>query len=125
MLLKLKLRVYTYYLNNRSSEEFAGTLVGRWGEIKNECLNHLRSNTKWTEDDYGWHFTSMYQYLRQKLTDSYTKESYATPQVLASLDENIKQNKDFLGRNFTYMLDESDWPPWLTEHRQDYKHLLK
>lgn len=123
---KLKLRVYTYYLNNRSSEEFYGTLVGKYRYIKNECLNHLRSNSQTRTMNYsGWHFTSMAHDLRRKLTDSYTKETYANDTVMNHLEENVRQNRDFLGRDFTYTEDESDWPPWLTDHRQDFIHLLK
>src|SRR3990167_4593655 len=114
---KLKLRVYTYWLNNRSSEEFWGTLVSRWRYLKNECLNHLRSDVSLrTKEYFGWHFTSLASYLKQKLQDSYTKETYATEQVLSNLSNNIKENKDFLGRNFTYRIDESEWPQWLQEH---------
>lgn len=127
MLEKLRLRVYSYYLNNRSDEEFAGTLVGKWGEIKNECLNHLRSNTKPTKDYFGHHFTSMggHEKVKGKLTDTYTKDSYANDWVLDNLKENIDSNKDFLGRNFIYTIDENDWPTYLKENRDKYKHLLK
>src|SRR3990167_512839 len=68
---KLLLKVYTYYLNNRSNEVFRGTLVSIYGQIKNECLNHLRANTESTQLG-GWHFTSMHHQLAKKLTDSYT-----------------------------------------------------
>jgi hypothetical protein len=123
--LKLKLEVYTYYLNNRSSEEFWGTLVSEYRNIKDVCLNHLRTNAPRSIYIAGWHFTSMHHQLRQKLEDSYTEESYNSAQVRSSLDENIKQNKDFLGREFTYRVDESDWPEYLKVNREKYKHLLK
>lgn len=122
---KLKLRVYTYYLNNRSNEEFWGTLVGKYKYIKSECLNHLRSNPPLKSNTYhGWHFTSMAPDLRRKLKDSYTKESYATKEVLDKLEENIKNNRDFLGRGFKYEKDESDWPLYLKQNKYNYKHLL-
>jgi beta-1,4-mannosyl-glycoprotein beta-1,4-N-acetylglucosaminyltransferase len=124
---KLRLKVYTYWLNNRSSENFYGTIVYPYQHIKNECLNHLRVNA--TKDDHfsGWHFTSMGgpDELRRKLTDSYTEETYAHPQVLINLEENMEQSKDFLGRNFTYKLDEVDWPQYLKDNREKYKHLIK
>ena len=122
---KLRLRVYAYYLNNLSNEQFYGTITLPYKHIKNECLNHLRSNM--TKDDHysGWHFTSMHHQLEKKLTDSYTKESYATDEVMANLKDNIEKNKDFLGRNFTYKVDETDWPSWLKENRTRYLHLLK
>lgn len=124
-LMKLKLEVYTYYLNNRSSENFWGTIVAEYRDIKDSCLNHLRINAPKSTYYAGWHFTSMASTLAKKLEDSYTKEDYASDVIMQNLLDNIKNNKDFLGRDFTYTLDESDWPPWLKEHRQDYQHLLK
>lgn len=123
---KLKLRVYSYYLNNRSNEEFYGTITAQYGQIKDKCLNHLRSfEASKANTLAGWHFTSMHHQLKQKLTDSYTEESYATPQVMANLEQNIKESKDFLGRGFTYTIDESDWPQYLKDNREKYLHLLK
>lgn len=124
---KLSLRVYTYYLNNRSSEEFYGTFLSPYGYIRDKCLNHLRTNAYRCASYFydGWHFTSMHHQLEKKLKDSYTEESYATKEVMANLQDNIKNDRDFLGRNFTYTINESDWPPWLRAHREDYKHLLK
>lgn len=124
---KLGLRVYTYWLNNRSSEEFWGTLVASYGVIKNECLNHLRTHAPKSEYIQGWHFTSMgdSQALKKKLTDSYTQETYASSEILDRLEYNIQENKDFLGRNFQYNLDESEWPEFLIENRDKYKHLMK
>lgn len=125
---KLKLRVYSYGLNNRSSEQFHGTVVARYGELKDKCLNHVRSSPEYrTKDYFGWHFTSMggYQSVKQKLSDSYTEESYWNPSVQANLEQNIAQSKDFLGRDFTYSIDESEWPSYLKESRAKYEHLLK
>lgn len=123
---KLTLRVYIYWLNNRSSESFAGSILSYYRDIRSECLNHLRMNTKPTAGYYGWHFTSMggYEEVRRKLNDSYTKESYNTDWVQEHLQENIAQNKDFLGRDFKYWKDESEWPQWLKDNKQRYAHLL-
>ncbi len=122
---KYKLKVYTYYLNNRSSEEFWGTLVSPYKDIKNECLNHLRTSAWKTVFDCGWHFTSLKDGLKRKLEDSYTKETYANDTVMQNLEKNVKNNKDFLGRDFTYTLDESQWPQYLKDNRERYRHLLK
>lgn len=122
---KLKLRVYTYWLNNRSTEEFWGTVAAKWIDIKYECLNHLRTTSPGTDGYGGWHFTSMggADSLRKKLTDSYTQESYATPEILENIAYNIEQNKDFLGRDFSYTVDESEWPEFLRRNRQKYEYL--
>mgnify|MGYP001559588083 FL=1 len=123
---KLKFQVYTYYLNNRSSEEFWGTLAGSWKDIKGRCLNHLRTNSPKMDSYCGWHFTSMggEKEVRRKLFDSYTEESYNTPWIQEHLAENIQKRKDFLGRDFTYWKDESKWPEYLKEHWEKYQHLL-
>lgn len=125
--LKLKLKVYSYWLNNRSSENFWGTLRIKYKYIKGDCLNHLRTNTKKDLANYGWHFTSMggYEEVKRKLSDSYTKESYWTERVKSNLEQNIAQNKDFLGRNFEYWIDESEWPQYLKDNSYLYQHLLK
>ena len=75
----------------------------------------------------GWHFTSMggYDKVKEKLTDSYTEDSYATEQVLNNLSNNIKDNKDFLGRDFEYKINESELPKYLIDNKERYKHLFK
>lgn len=126
--IKLKLRVYSYYLDNLSSEGFWGTFVSRYKLIKSSCLNHLRSDQNNRNGiPVGWHFTSQggYEQVKRKLSDSYTKESYWTPQVENYLEYNVKESKDFLGRNFTYQVDESNWPEYLKANKQKWIHLCR
>lgn len=124
--IKFKLRVYTYWLNNKSNEQFWGTLCTTYKRIKEECLNHLRTDKNlYNEETVGWHFTSMAKSLKQKLKDSYTEEDYATDEILDNLDENIKNNRDFLARDFKYTKDESQWPDYLKENKAKYGHLMK
>jgi len=127
LLTKFKLRVYSYWLNNRSNEQFWGPIRARWGDIKDECLNHVRTNAPKSDDYAGWHFTSMggYRRLKDKLTDSYTSDSYANQYVMDALHYNLKNNRDFLGRDFTYQIDESEWPEYLTQHKIQYSNLCK
>lgn len=122
---KLKLHVYTYYLNNKSNEIFYGTVKIPYGNLKSLILNHVRVNAPRTKNYFGWHFTSMKDQLMRKLTDSYTQESYATPEVLNNIEYNIEHNQDFLGRNFSYELNEQDWPEYLTDNRERYRDLCK
>lgn len=126
-LVKAKLRVYSYYLNNRSNEQFWGTLIGQYSEIKDKCLNHLRSDTSLNSKgpELGWHFTSMggIEEVRRKLNDSYTPESYNTYEVQQKLPERMKERKDYLGRDFTFTVDESEWPQYLKDHRKDFERM--
>jgi len=126
---KLEQKVYSYYLNNRSSEPWAGTLVTKYKNVKNSCLNHLRtkSKTKYTYiKNGGWHFTSMggLQELRRKLKDSYTEESYNNKDVQDNLEKRFGK-KDYMGRNFKFWLDESDLPKYILDNKEKYKHLFK
>lgn len=126
--LKLKLDVYTYFLNNRSSEEFWGTIITTYGFLKDKCLNHLRTTDAVNMlMSSGWHFTSMggFEALERKLSDSYTRESYWTPEVEQKLSERLNNNQDFLGRNFTYTLDESELPEYLIQNKEKWIRLFR
>lgn len=123
---KLKMRVYAYYLNNQSNEEFWGTLVAKYGQIKNECLNHMRSNQEIRAPSYGgWHFTSMggLQEVERKLHDSYTDESYYTADVKQNLANRVEKGIDYLGRPFVFKEDTTEWPDFLKKHKLEYTHL--
>ena len=100
---KLRQNVYVYYLNNRSNEPWAGTIVTKYKNIKNACLNHLRTKIK-TKYVYlkngGWHFTSMggIDEVRRKLNDSYTSLSYNTTEIQNNLEKRFGKS-DYIGRN--------------------------
>lgn len=127
--IKAKLQVYAYWLNNTSNEKFWGTLICQYKDIKDKCLNHIRSDKSiYSKGRYlGWHFTSMggIDEIRRKLNDSYTAESYNTNEVQGLLPDRLKNNQDFLGRDFTFSIDESNWPLYLTDNRSKFKHLCK
>jgi len=57
--------------------------------------------------------------------ESYGHQEFNTPQIKENLEQQMKDNKDYIGRDFKFWLDESDWPPWLVMHREKYLHLLK
>lgn len=124
---KLSQLVYVYYLNNRSNEPWAGTLLTNYKTIKEGCLNHLRTDQKWSILlNAGWHFTSMggIEEVRRKLNDSYTKESYNNEKVKNNLEKRFGQ-KDYMGRRFKFWTDESDLPKYILENKEKYKHLFK
>ena len=124
---KAKLDVYAYYLNNRSNEQFWGTLIANYKDIKGQCLNHMRTNTDFnSQETLGYHFTSMggLKEVQRKLDDSYTAESYNTTQTQELLKQRLEERKDYLGRDFTFTIDTSAWPLYLQENKDKYKHLL-
>lgn len=127
--IKAKLRVYSYWLNNRSDEVFYGPLVAQYKDVKDQCLNHMRSDASlYSTGDYlGWHFTNMggETEVRRKLDHSYTQESYNTRDVQTQLSDRMKENKDYLGRSFNFTLDETEWPEYLKVNREKFKLMLK
>lgn len=130
---KLKQLCYVYYLNNRSSEQWVGTVVTRYKNIKNGCICDLRANPENILDDGGWHFTNMggVEAIRQKI-EAYDHQEYNTEKVKSQIEKRMKNNQDYLGRMFDYRwrrfkfwVDESDLPIYLKEHKADYIHLFK
>ncbi len=127
--IKARLRVYANHLNQVSNEEFYGTLITTYRDIKGKCLNHIRSDkTLYSKGDYlGWHFTNMggVEEIRRKLNDSYTSESYNTFEVQQLLPARIKENMDYLGRDFQFTTDETNWPQYLKNNKDKFKLLCR
>ena len=123
--IKLKLKVHTYFLNNKSTEQFWGTIRATYFKIKESCLNHLRTNAPKSITDYGWHFTSMggFDEFKRKLESSYTEESYYTPQIQAELVTRYGES-DFLGRGFGFYKSE-DLPEYVLNNKEKFNHLWK
>ena len=124
---------YSYYLNNRSSEDWVGTVVGRWVRMKTRSFNHWRAAHTNELDNGGWHFTNMggAEQIRKKL-ESYDHQEYNTDDVKEKIEERMANGQDYVGRGrdwrgvpFEMRVDESDWPMYLIENRAKYEHLLK
>lgn len=123
---KLKLRVYTYYLNLRSSEQFWGPIIAKYSEIKGQCLNHLRNNgPNNTQDYWGWHFTNMggFDAVKMKIFDQYNPEVFGNDTWM-HLSERFGV-KDYVGRDFTLTQDESEWPQYLKDNKDKYINLCQ
>jgi len=126
---KLRQDVYSYYLNNRSNEPWAGTLVTKYKNIKNGCLNHLRtkSKTKYTYvKNGGWHFTNQggADRIRKKL-ESYGHQEFNNDEIKSEIEQRIAKNQDFVGRKFRFTLDERTLPSYIKDHRSEYQSFFK
>lgn len=130
---ELQQTVYTYWLNNKSSEHWTGTSLMSYKDIKTDTLDNLRAYDASRAhmlapviQSAGWHFTNMggAEFIKRKVK-SYAHQEFNNPQFLNQVDERIARNEDYLGRPFILGVDESDWPPWLKENRQYYQHMLK
>ncbi|MCC2631395.1 MAG: glycosyl transferase family 17 [Patescibacteria group bacterium] len=126
---KLRQLVYAYYLNNRSSEPWAGTLVTKYKNIRENCLNHLRtvSKTRYTYlKNGGWHFTNQggADRIRKKL-ESYGHQEFNNEEIKSQIEEKMRDNKDFVGRRFRFWTDEKDLPHYIQENKKQYQQFFK
>ncbi len=127
---KLRQDVYVYYLNNRSNEWWAGTLVTKYKNIKHACLNHLRtaSKTKYTYiKNGGWHFTNQggAEQIKRKVQATYSQDDYNNENVISNIQERMTSNNDYIGRKFKFWIDERDLPEFILKNRTRYAHLFK
>ncbi len=124
---------YCYYLNQRSSEEWVGTIVGRWGVIKNGLLRDFRANHTNVLDNGGWHFTNAGgpDQIRKKL-EAYDHQEYNHESIKNDIERKMAEGEDYVGRGvdwkgkpFEFWTDDSELPKYLLDNRLKYSHLFK
>lgn len=130
---KLEMFVYSYYLNNRSSEWWEGTSVMPYSLIKQYPLDDLRAHDHHkrpieqapTFKNNGWHFTNIggAEFVKRKLA-SYSHQEFAISEILDGIEDRIKNNVDFIGRNFKFGKDETDLPQYLLHNRDKYAKMF-
>lgn len=123
---KLRQLAYSYFLNNRSPEDWRGTIVTKWKNLKNGCLNDMRAKPENILEHGGWHFTNLggLESVKAKL-EAYDHQEVNIPWVKEGLEERMTLNVDFLGRGFQFWLDEEDLPEYVLENKDRYLHLWK
>lgn len=125
---KLRQIAYSYFLNNRSPEDWRGTIVTKYKNLKDGCLNDMRANP--VESDIleggGWHWTNLggFEAVKRKL-ESYDHQECNIPWVKDGLEDRICRNVDFLGRGFQFWVDESQLPRYLINNKKRWEHLWK
>lgn len=126
---KLEQKVYTYYLNNRSDEYWDFPYVTKYKNLKNNCINHYRSDPDLKfiyVKNGGWHFTNQgnFEKMREKL-ESYSHQEFNTKDIKDKLEKRMRENKDFAGRKSKFWTEEKDLPDYLIENKDKYKELFK
>lgn len=128
---KCRQLAYSYYLNNRSSEDWQGTNICKYKNLYD--LNAWRANHDVIIENGGWHFTNCMNHseLLRKL-DSYDHQEANIPWVREGLKARMDANVDFLGRvkdwkgnDFKLWVDESELPKYILDNKEKYKHLWK
>jgi beta-1,4-mannosyl-glycoprotein beta-1,4-N-acetylglucosaminyltransferase len=108
---------YINYFNVRTDEDwtfFTGPIVAKYSNIKNECLNHLRTHRKMNHkyifiENGGWHFNALGG-LNQKM------ESFKHP---------VYTQDYMLSRENGSRIDETDLPEFLLKNKEKYKNFFK
>jgi len=125
---------YCYYLNQRTSEPWAGTFMSK--------VKHIYPGfTIWCDQtkpnvirNAGFHFTNMggVEQVLKKVSSYDHAHELNQDWLKEHMSENIEQGKDFLGRPldyygkpFEFWVDESEWPEYLVNNKERYKHLCK
>lgn len=129
--IKLRQYNYCYYLNQRSSEDWYGTVVGRRKDF--QTLTEARETWERVTKFNGWHFTNMggLEQLTKKI-EAYDHQEANIPWVKDNLAYRMQKGQDYLGRGndyqgkpFNFFVDENDWPRYLKDNKQKYQHLCK
>lgn len=128
---ELKQTVYSYYLNNRSSEWWTGTSLMQYKDIKNDTLDNLRAYDESRKHMHapvllnaGWHFTNIggADFIKRKI-QSYAHQEFNNEAFLNQVENRIANNQDYLGRDFTFTTDNEHLPQYLKDNKEKYKHL--
>lgn len=128
---KLEQINYCYYLNQRSSELWQGTNVFKYKNIKD--LNEIRADHSNILLNGGWHFTSMggHEQVLKKL-EAYDHQEFNTQENRELLKDRIKDNEDYLGRQFDwlgrpfeYWIDESELPMYIKDNKDKWIKLFR
>lgn len=128
---ELQQTVYTYYLNNKSSEHWTGTSVMSYKDIKHDTLDNLRAYDERRAYmrapviQSGWHWTNQggADFVKRKI-QSYAHQEANQPYILDQIEARIAANQDYLGRDFILGKDESGLPQYLLDNREKYAKLL-
>jgi len=124
---------YCYYLNNRSSERWIGTIVGKWGVVKTNYLAHWRATHTYVVKEGGWHFTNMggVEQIIKKL-EAYDHQEYNTEYVKEDVEYRMSNGEDYVGRftdsegkPFSFNIDESELPSYTLSNKQKYVAYFK
>lgn len=133
----LYMLAYAYWLNNRCSERWTGSLMTKVKNIFVGFTKKTMLDKPYPLDNAGWHFTNMggSELIIEKL-NAYDHSNEIIP-VLSQFEglgiqDRMDNDIDFLGRAldyegqpFKFWLDESEWPKYLKDNRQEWNHLCK
>jgi beta-1,4-mannosyl-glycoprotein beta-1,4-N-acetylglucosaminyltransferase len=94
-----------YYLNKENvTENWFGTVIVKFGDIKNKALTQVRieRSTYVPIYDGGWHLTFMGgEHRISEKIKSYGHQEYNTDFIHSQISNKLSKNQDVLGRSLT------------------------
>jgi beta-1,4-mannosyl-glycoprotein beta-1,4-N-acetylglucosaminyltransferase len=122
-------KVYTYYLNVRSNEDWYGTVATKYKNIKNYSINHIRTANKETHTlvpNGGWHFTFQggAEMVKMKI-ESYGHQELNTDYIKSSITGRLENNIDVFGRGFILTIENDLLPECVISNPEKYRNLIK
>lgn len=122
---------YIYYLNNRSNEHWhswTGSIVARYGLIKDKSINDVRTHGKvkrYVILRGGWHFSFQggVDRIIRKL-DSYGHQELNVPEVISNVHNLISERRDIHGRAVKHRRSNRGLPEYLLNNAEYYSEML-
>ena len=137
--LVLKQKEFSYFLDYYKNSNWLGTVIGKYGKIRDCSLNELRIDSKLTRavvnctplETGGYHFTTCgsIQEIKQKIS-SWAHQEFNNRYVTDTLEEKIKTGQDPFSRNSGTIFkrvsidDESFYDKEMKHVIKDFPNLL-
>jgi len=126
---RLNQKVYCYYLNNLSSEEWYGTVGTKYKNLKSYSVNHIRTPTKnyySLVKNAGWHYTFQggVENIKKKI-ESYGHQELNRDDIKSQINNRISNNTDVFNRPNKLIIDNTNLPKYVLDNINKYKHMLK
>ncbi len=126
-----KQTAYMYFLNNKSNEHWHnwnGSVVARYGFIKDKSLNDIRTHGKlkrYVVFNGGWHFSFQGGAKRIALKlDSYGHQELNVPEILDNIENIVSTNRDMYGRAIRYKKSYRGLPEYLRQNIEKYTEMF-
>mgnify|MGYP003630701827 CR=1 FL=1 len=121
--------MYCYYLNMLKQDDWYGSKMGLYKNVKKLSFNEIRGDESLTESlsNGGWHFSFMggEEMVKKKIT-SYSARDMVNPHVLNSVKDNMENGIDVFFRSKLELVNIDDtYPKFLLENLDTYAHLIK
>lgn len=99
---------FRYYLNYYKDDQWVGSIIGKWRNVKNYSLNSLRIDSKSSRnfvskkliEDGGYHFTSCgsKDEIANKIK-CWSHQEFNRPDILEKLEQNLLTGQDIFLRS--------------------------